>query len=140
MFLALAVQAIIFRAVRPSLNTSTVLSILFPLTNIFCTIHMFVGAESICLIVKPFTFVNVTISVYKYALTIGLIIFPLTFIFGAILPYLYPISIFKPIEQFSVINCPIWQSYWSKCLSHIINKIKLNALNLYTLSVCSVVS
>ena len=110
MFFSFLVLAFVFGTVRPLFNSSAVLLVLDPLTNISGPVCVFIGSVAMSLIIGPGSFINVSVSVYEYTVAIGLIVLPLSVVLAAVLPDLLPVAILHAVEQFSGVNGPIAES------------------------------
>lgn len=73
------------------------LLVVFPLTDILCSVGMRVGALAVCFVVQPIALVYITISMVKLSVTIRLAELPLTFVKRAIRPPLFPHAISKTV-------------------------------------------
>ena len=80
-------------AISPTLNTMTMVQIIFPFTYVpLLTILRLKVSKSVCLIVSPVTFICISVWTPKLSFAIGLIIIPFTFILCFIWPLLNSIS------------------------------------------------
>jgi hypothetical protein len=61
MFLSFEVLAVILGTIRPGFNSTTMLFIVEPVTNIGCSICVSVGSVAMSLVISPLALIDVTI-------------------------------------------------------------------------------
>lgn len=109
MFLAVLIFTLILCAIRPFLNTISMLFIFKPLTNICSSIGMLISTMSMSFIIQPLSLVNITISMNESSMAVCLITLPLSIVFRSILPDLLAVSIFHAIKEFSSVYSSVTQ-------------------------------
>jgi hypothetical protein len=87
-FGAVFVLALVHLSIRPLLDSVTVLLVVFPVTDILCSIFMRVSSLATRFIIQPLSFVDVTVRVVQSALAIGLVVLPLSNVIRTVSPYL----------------------------------------------------
>jgi hypothetical protein len=87
-FGAVFVLALVHLSIRPLLDSVTVLLVVFPVADIFCSIFMRVSSLATRFIIQPLSFVDITVCVVQSALSIGLVILPLANVLRTVSPYL----------------------------------------------------
>ena len=98
MLFTVLILTLVFRTIRPLLNTGAMLLVLIPLPHICSTVGMLVGSMSMGFVVEPLALIYVSICVDKCSLSVCLVTLPLSIIFRAILPYLLSVAVFHPIK------------------------------------------
>jgi hypothetical protein len=100
---AVLVLAFVNFAVKPLLNTETILLIVFPLSDIFGSIFMCVCALATSFVIDPFTFIYIAISMVELSLPIGLVVFPLAFVLRTIGPDLNAETLPSSVHPFAFV-------------------------------------
>jgi len=101
---ALAVVALKFAAVGPSLNTLTILSVMLPEATIQRAVLMEVEAKAMSFVIFPLSLVDVTVFVQQAAVVIRLVFIPVALIETTIRPDLDTTSlphrlVFEPLTD-----------------------------------------
>lgn len=118
-----SILSFIMRFVSPSLDTLTMLEIIFPFALVLCSIYMSVGSKSICLVICPISIIYVTIYMNKLASSMCTVFSPFTNILCTIRPGLLTMTITETTFPLTSIDCSCFELVgWSSlsCLIWII--------------------
>lgn len=104
MFASKFVVPVVARFICPSLNTLSMLKVIFPLSFIHGSIDMSITTRTISLVVSPEAFINISIYMNKLALSVSSVIAPFSSVQGTISPFLLTFTITESSFPLSSVN------------------------------------
>lgn len=127
-FGAVLVLSFVLFSIWPFFDSISILFVIFPFSDVLCSVRVSISSISVCLIIQPLTFVDISIGMIQDSLTICFVVSPLSDVFAPISPGLSPIALSHTHLPLSFVSDAIVELNRPKFCDFIVFESRLNEL------------